>query len=523
MSKLGSIALLTLLLAACRGGSQSGDDDDDDGQQPDDAQTVYEVQSDDMAVGTPVALKGVVVTAIDTFGGRTGSLYVQEPDGGEFSGIGVFASPELTAELRAGDVVDIENAVKDEFALQADTTGKTLTQLRAPEGSTLRITRVGEDVVPEPVALDPWTLAASDEEAEKWEGVLIRFTGARVFFTPEGVSNTDPTLKEMTVTGPFRVSSTLTDLADTIERDGCFASITGIGDYFFNYKLLPRSADDLVPGADADCLPIEASLELCGDTTDNDHNGFSDCGDFACQDAVASCTSDVTIAQIQAGEIADGARVRIADAVITARSYNKERLWVQAAGAGGEHAGIYVHSRRPVEGAPENTANEFDESFAAGTKITFTATVTDFGCGGGCEDNKLTQLTGAEIERAPESAVATTPVVGLSLADAIGEGYEGVLVTLANVKVGVTSDKLGGTSGTALVSREFEISDGTTTLHVDDEVFRINPALAEGLCKTVTGIMHFNTSDDADEGGLPPHTTVIPRSRDDIADSNGCN
>ena len=53
-------------------------------------------------------LKGVVVTAIDTFGGKTGDFWVQEPDGGPFSGIQVFGAPlDQVAALQIGDIVDI--------------------------------------------------------------------------------------------------------------------------------------------------------------------------------------------------------------------------------------------------------------------------------------------------------------------------------------------------------------------------------------------------------------------------------
>src|SRR5262249_38652340 len=70
--------------------------------------SIQDVQSDAMPPGTPVELHGVVVTAIDTFGGKTGDLWVEEPSGGPFSGIHVFGAPVAqVANLAVGDIVDI--------------------------------------------------------------------------------------------------------------------------------------------------------------------------------------------------------------------------------------------------------------------------------------------------------------------------------------------------------------------------------------------------------------------------------
>jgi predicted extracellular nuclease len=217
-------SLVLLLLAsatACRSGGAGGDDDDGDDDVGDDT-AIYDIQSDAMESGTAVTVRGVVVTAIDAYGKYKGDFYVQEPEGGAYSGVQVFASAEIAAGLEVGDLVDIEGAVKDEFALQEDETGRKLTELKAAEGGALTVTKVGDGVVPEPVVVNPWDLTASDEEAEKWEGVVVRFEGARVFYAPEKAES-DMTREEMTVTGPYRVESALVDLDDAIARDACFA------------------------------------------------------------------------------------------------------------------------------------------------------------------------------------------------------------------------------------------------------------------------------------------------------------
>ena len=80
--------------------------------------TIQEVQNDAMPPGTPVTLHGVVVTAIDNFGAKIGDIWVEEPEGGPFSGVHVFGAASTdVAALAVGDIVDITGAVKDEFAL----------------------------------------------------------------------------------------------------------------------------------------------------------------------------------------------------------------------------------------------------------------------------------------------------------------------------------------------------------------------------------------------------------------------
>src|SRR5262245_9858942 len=121
--RLAQLTVLGLSLVACRGGSGPQGDDNPDVDAPVGGSVrVQDVQDDSMPVGTVVELKGVIVTAIDSFGARTGDLWVQDPAGGEFSGVKVFGAPlEQIASLQPGDIVTISNAEKDEFALTADT------------------------------------------------------------------------------------------------------------------------------------------------------------------------------------------------------------------------------------------------------------------------------------------------------------------------------------------------------------------------------------------------------------------
>ena len=39
---------------------------------------------------------------------------------------------------------------------------------------------------------------------------------------------------------------------------------------------------------------------------------------------------------------------------------------------------------------------------------------------------------------------------------------------------------------------------------------------------TITGIMHYSTFDNSSEGGLAPHTVILPRTNLEVVISDGC-
>src|SRR5258705_7436761 len=123
-----SSVLFTIALgaAACRGGGggPDGPGGGDAPPNPDDT-SIYDIQNPDMRVaeGTNVSIKGVVVTAIDTYGERAdgtrkGNIWIEEPAGGAYSGVLVFGAPaDQVANLHVGDVIDLAGAAKTEFVL----------------------------------------------------------------------------------------------------------------------------------------------------------------------------------------------------------------------------------------------------------------------------------------------------------------------------------------------------------------------------------------------------------------------
>src|SRR5262245_48744064 len=135
MKRLAISVAMMAAAAGCRGGNNGGDDDTPDAGGSDDV-GIPDIQSEGMPADTTVTVRGVVVTAIDAYGGRTGAVYVEEPEGGAFSGVVVSSLPSQSAGLVVGDLIDIEGGVKDEFACTpdicngtGDTTGRTITQI----------------------------------------------------------------------------------------------------------------------------------------------------------------------------------------------------------------------------------------------------------------------------------------------------------------------------------------------------------------------------------------------------------
>jgi hypothetical protein len=243
---------------------------------------------------------------------------------------------------------------------------------------------------------------------------------------------------------------------------------------------------------------------------DDDHSGQGDCGDFACQDVVESCTADTSIADIQNGTIARNSKVRLNDVVITGVSFNKKRYWLSDdVATAAPNTGIYVY--RPSAADPLGTA------YRIGAKLSLVANVDQQLAG--CSGNALTELTFVEPDGDPTgSGAGPTPMGGVDLAtlasDTEGEPYEGVVVRLQKVSVKTIDQNES-------FNLEFTVTDGTADLVVDDDIFRYTD-VEEGQCLNITGIMHYSTFDNSGDGGLAPHITIEPRQASEVSTTTGC-
>lgn len=416
--------------------------------------TIYDIQAESMAVGTAVDVKSVVVTAIDTFGTRTGGMYVQEEAGGELSGVYVFVPAAVSGTVAVGDLVDISGGVKDEFALDADMSGKTLTEISPAQGGTITVTKVGTGTIPTPPVIDPVLLAGSDAEAEKWEGVPITFEGVQYLET----TRTDEPA-EISVTGPYRVGGSLAELDVDAVVGTCYSSITGIGDYFFSYKILPTKAADIVLDVSgASCAPIP----------------------------------DSTVVNAQNGGVAVDAVIKLNDVVVTAISADGESYWVQDNGVAAAFNGLYVFRRTDDGPLPVE--------IVVGNVITITGALSEF-------SGELTELVNSTVLSSNGTAVVTT-LESISIDDlaTIGD-YESVLVDIPGAVV-VTGADPGCTEFCTIT-----LATGGAPLFANEDIFGTFTATA-GECYSIQAVMHYDTFND--------RITALPLSDGMDRNGTGC-
>jgi hypothetical protein len=366
---------------------------------------IQDVQSDSMPVNTPVDLHGVIITAVDKFGTRTGSLWVEEPGGGPFSGVQVFgAAATQVADFMPGDVVDISGAIKTEFALTGtggDTSGRTDTELQAPKGAMLTITKTGTGTIPPPhvidaLALDALTQQQRDAEYEKWEGVLVEVHNVRAGGFLHGFGSSTPYPDDsykVDITTNLVLESTQTKFTG-IDGLTCFARITGVEDYFFDWLLLPRSAGDMAIGSD--CASISVA------------------------------TSDITA--IQAATPAG--IVELDGVYVTAVSNGKQSFWISTSPTAAADQGVEVFQ--------SSTAIALDPAIVPGVQVNVTGTVSEFN-----DDmmaGSLTELAPLRITVVNATPTQLTPAttnidVAFLMNPENATHYESVLVTLSNVAI----------------------------------------------------------------------------------------
>lgn len=535
---VASVTLAVSIFACRDSGGGGGDDTNVDAPVNTDDVRIQDIQSSTITAGTAVNVKGVIVTVIDMYGGKTGDFWVQEPGGGEFSGVHVFGA-ELAdvGALAPGDVVDITGAEKDEFAYQGsngsggDTSGRSITELKPVSGGKMSVKKVSSGAVPAPQMVDALaigqkaTQAEKDAEWEKWEGVLITLTNVSATNTPQCIKSMgmckDDTNNSFRITGGAVVESsfapfpgfmpamgTTAAVPSSIKSNDCLASVTGVVDYFFDYLLL-NTTDGVKTGGTA-CPAAEAAGQ-CGDNIDNDGNGFADCMDNNCVATAPSCSVATTIPQVQM--TTPTGPVTLQDVYVTAVAFNKKDFWVSTSLTAAANNGIYVRS---LQGAAV-----LDAAVVVGAKVNVTGTVTE-----GNNDamgDTLTQISRQNVTVTAAPTAPPVPVVGQTvdqlLMNATGEPYESVLVTLTNVKVTMVGNQAN-----------FNISDlsqkttVSTAFKADDDIYRFVTADMGKCYSTITGIWTYSVFDNKYEF-FPRATTIAGGTVDGVlaANQNDCN
>jgi hypothetical protein len=509
MRNFSMLALVVVGLVACRGDDTGDDQPMPDGGGNTNDVTIQEIQNDAMPACDPATpstcvelkLKGVVVTAIDAFGSRTGDFWIGEPGGGPYSGVQVYRAPlDQVGALQIGDVVDIAGAQKAEFTISTDPMAKTLTELEPIEGGMMTVTKTGASMPIQPTVVDALAIGqmtdfmAREAEWEKWEGVLVTLNNVEAFSNTTCITSmgncTDMTYERFDITGDIQVQSSLAAMPSTkVARGDCLSGVTGILSFFFDYHVLPRTTAEIGTGGTA--CPVENTAATCGDSIDNNGNGFADCMDFSCQTTQASCVTHPTIAQIQAGT-ATG-YVELDSVYVMAVSFNKKNLWVATSLTASPNDAIYVFRGNGM------AVPTLDPSIVVGANVSVAGLAQE-----GNNDSMgatLTQIAGMPVVTllaAPTTppVPVTTQMASTLAVDATGEPYESVLVTLTNVKITV----LG--AATFYVG---ELQQGTTKFLSDDDVLRLTDPV--GTCySTVTGIWTYQVFDN--KWGLLPISTT---------------
>jgi hypothetical protein len=306
MRKTSVLVALLSVFFACRSNSSDDDNGGDAGSGSGGFVTIQQVQDPSMAPGTAVNLQNVVVTAVDLFGTRTGDFWVEEPDGGPYSGVLIFppsAALTTVSSLVPGDIVTITGGEKDEFALtgsDADPTGRTDTEVEQISGGMMEIKMTGTGSVPAPATVDLNMIgqlydpsqadtngggSAFNTAWQMWEGVLITATNVDAFGAPKKFGSGGADQWSLDISGDAELEGSLTDITQSgIEVDTCLATLTGVVDYFYQFLIYPRSSADFSTGGTG-CVFENAQngSAYCTDGIDNDGNGFTDCKDLGCE------------------------------------------------------------------------------------------------------------------------------------------------------------------------------------------------------------------------------------------------
>lgn len=447
--------------------------------------TVKQVQGDTIASGDAIELKGVIVTAIDTYGAKTGDLWVEDVGGGEFSGVKVFGAMTGTvATLQVGDIVDITNAEKYEFACNGMNCGtgtfdpgQSITEVQGITAGALTITKTGHGEVPAPAAVDATAIAAmpkamQDIEWEKWEGVLIKVTNVPQV-TPTKGFNMMPADDQykFEIPGKVAIESLMTPLPTSAAVDFCYSQITGVGDYFFDHLILPRTAADI--GAAGTGCPVREVTSVA-----------------AIQ--MGTATGAVSLQNVF---------VTGRDDIGTMMNPNGNRgFWVADSLTAAANQGIYVYTNTTAAPA----------AFVIGAKVSVIGSTTEFDATPPAGD-KLTEINSQSVSfvaapTAPPIPATTASVATLSDIGAAGEPWEGVLVSAALLKV--TNINAG--------SGKVELTDNTgAKLIMDNDSFDFTAQTLNTCYATVTGIMSVQLTDNV--------RTINPRSATDLVVGTGCN
>ncbi|MDF1566339.1 MAG: hypothetical protein P1V51_25130 [Deltaproteobacteria bacterium] len=396
--------------------------------------TIYDVRDPSSnfypGIGDPVAVDGVIVTAVDA---RTRSgvtfydVWVQEKAGGPFSGVMLFG---LDTPLARGDEVNFRGTMDVYFDLTEIT------------DCTATVVASGQPI-PAPEVLDASVLATASAESEQWESVLVEVRGVSVTETPVlGTDGNDH--GDFRVTGDLLVGNLFYhDYTGMRTQGDSFQSLVGIMNFSYDERRLqPRDNDDIT-------------------FTDGTHPG----------------PVTLTIYDIQnpnsANYPGDGAAVGLSGVVVSGKSApdaNGRVNFVVQEVAGGPNSGIYVYNR----------ANADMSAIAVGDLVDLSGNYTEFAFNG--DTDTVSEITLNTITKTGTGTAPTPEVLtAAELANAAtAERWEGVLVEIGATTCTVASNQYG----------EFQVTGG---LKVDDMFMGsdLGPHSVGDTFDRLAGFLHY--------------------------------
>lgn len=343
--------------------------------------TIYDIQQGMVAEGTFVSLDNVIVTSPVQV--ADGGVTVQDPGGGQYSGIYLYLYSEVVmgVPLQPGDVVSIRGEYTEFF---------DQSQIEITNVDGIEVT--GSDTVPEPALVNAADISATGADAEAWEGVLVRV---------EGVTASDATNQfgDFHVDGDLVISNFF-----LFEQGGYLDVLPGTALAFAQGPLLYNFEEyKLAPRTDAD---YDATLVACADA------------------AVPG-----TIYDVQQGVFAENDLVLIEDVVVTTPfDFGGDTFWVQDP-AGGAYSGISVYMPNAGAFVP-----------SPGDQVTLCGAYAEFFDQSQIQLGSDADITAAGNGPVPAPEVLTSDVVG---GGAMAEMWEGVLVEVQNVTVSAEANMFG--------------------------------------------------------------------------------
>jgi predicted extracellular nuclease len=351
---------------------------------------------DHVEAGNAVTLREVIVTTPMLKGTSSSTspdaFWVGEPEGGEWSGVFVYA-PYSEETVQPGDLVNLRGMV-DEYYDNTELVATTVVVLSSGQP------------LPPPSVVTTDQAAQGGSDCERWEGVAIRLedvsiSNADLGYGDFGVKPASGTGLEMTVSPKF---DTNYYFLKTVGY--AFSHLDGILDYSYNvFRLQPRSCDDLWgPGDATACIP-------------------SPCP-----------PNPVTIAQIQnaadLAHVVPECDVEVRGVVVTSPVFltsNQPSFYVQDP-AGGPWSGIFVYARGLT----------LPGGFGPGSLVDISGTYVEYYDNSQIEASAITVQGAAPV---PDPAVMACSEINDT--GALAEAYESVLVQVQGVST--TAAVYGGT------------------------------------------------------------------------------